>query len=187
MTRPLLACLALSVATSALLLGACTPQTPEQQAQEAARSAVAAMEAANAVPAEAVSGLLSPAELQEAKQGVLRGYREDATRLSTHYFATNYEDPDYRLWLARAAATGSSLAIEHEVLVLSSGKAPGDCAEARALIARAKTLYAGEIAAAKAKTLRDAKIEALRRIREQEASLRTGACATDSPPNPDID
>jgi hypothetical protein len=181
--RLMRACLALSIAApaAALLLGACTPRTPEQEAREAARSAVAAVEAA-AASTDDDSGRLSPAELEEAKQGVLRGYREDATKLSTHYFLTNYRDTDYRLWLARAAATGSSLAIEHDVLVLSFGKEPGDCAEARALIAKAKTLYAGEIAAAKAKNLRDAKIEALARIREQEASMRSGACATDAGP-----
>ena len=162
---------ALTALALALATCACSPGAPS----DASGAARAAMEAARDSPPP--GGLLSPDALAQAKQGVLRGYREDATRLSIHYFLSNYENaPDYRLWLARAAATGSSEAIEHYTFLLSIGKTPGDCAEARVLFARAKTLYVHEIAAAKAKNLRDAKIEALEALRDRERDMAHGAC-----------
>jgi hypothetical protein len=162
-----------------LLLAACTPKTPEQKAQDAARMATEAAEAASAMPADAVSGLLSPAELAQAQEGTLLGYREDAARLSIHYFVNDRVDAaERRRWLSLAAATGSSQAIKDDVYFLANSGAPGDCAEARALIAKAKALYAREIAAATAKDRRDAKIEALETVREQERQMADGACGT---------
>jgi hypothetical protein len=162
-----------------LLLAACTPKTPEQKAQETARMAMAAAESANAMSTDAVSGLLSPAELAQAQEGVLRGYREDAARLSIHYAVNDQADPaERRRWMALAAATGSSQAIKDDVYFLANSGAPGDCAEARALIAKAKALYAREIAAATGKDRRDAKIEALADIRVAERQMADGACGT---------
>lgn len=175
------ACLALSIAASAaaLLLGACTPKTPEQEAQEAARSAVQAVQAANAVSSEAVSGRLSPAELEAAKQGVLRGYREDATRLTIHYFMDDHADPaERRRWLGLAAGTGSSLAIQNDVYFLANTGEPGDCARAHALIAEGKALFTREIAVAKAKNLRDAKVQALTDLQDLERQIAHQACGT---------
>jgi len=159
-----------------LLLCACSPKTPEQEAQEALRAAAAAADSATSPFGDS---LLSPAALAQAQEGTLRGYRDEATRLSIHYMLEGSEKanaPEPRRWIALAAATGASLAIENYVLVLSDSGSPADCAEARAQIARAKTLYASEIAAAKAKNLRDAKIEALERIRDQERDMAHGAC-----------
>jgi hypothetical protein len=157
----------------ALLLCACAPKTPEQRAQEAVRAAEAAAE--NAAPFD---GVLSPAELAQAQQGTLRGWREDAARLSLHYFMYDIHAPERRRWMALAAATGSSQAVQNYVDLLRFNETPADCAEARVQIAKAKTLYAREIAAAKAKNLRDAKIEALDRTRDQERQMADGACAT---------
>jgi hypothetical protein len=163
-----------------LLLGACTPKTPEQEAQEGARMASEAQEAAaaaNAVPAEAVSGRLSPEDLAQAQAGTLRGYREDAARLSIHYFMHDRaDDAERRRWMSLAAATGSSQAIEDDAYFLANSGEPGDCAEARALIAKAKMQYAREIAAATGQDWRDVKIEALERIRDQERQMTDGAC-----------
>lgn len=162
-----------------LLLGACTPKTPEQKAQEAARTASEAVGAANAMSTEAVSGLLSPAELAQAQEGVLRGYREDAARLSIHYFMNDQADPaERRRWMALAAATGSSQAIKDDVYLLANSGAPGDCAEARALIVKAKAQYAREIAAAEGQDRREEKAEALAEIRDQERQMADGACGT---------
>jgi hypothetical protein len=162
-----------------LLLGACTPKTPEQKAQEAARTAVEAMKAANAVPAEAVSGLLSPAELAQAQEGVLRGYREDAARLSIHYFVNDRaDDAERRRWMSLAAATGSSQAIQDYVDLLWLSGTPADCAEARPLIAKAKAQYAREIAGATGQDWREVKIEALENLRDRERQMAADACAT---------
>jgi len=160
-----------------LLLAACTPKTPEQKAQEAARMATEAAEAANAVSTDAVSGLLSPAELAQAQEGVLRGYREDAARLSIHYFVNDRADAaERRRWMALAAATGSSQAIQEDLDLLRLSGTPADCAEARALIARAKTLYAREIAATQGQYWRERKVEALETLRDRERQMDHGAC-----------
>jgi hypothetical protein len=153
-----------------LALAACSPK-PSDPASEAAKAVAAA--AAYAAP---IDGVLSAAQLAEAKQGTLRGYREDATRLAIHYF-TDIDAPDRRHWMKLAAETGSSRAIQGYLLGLRQGAQPGDCAEARALIASSKALYAREIAAAKAKNLRDDKNWALEDLRDQERQMSTGACA----------
>lgn len=163
----------------ALLLCACSPpKTQAQYAQEAARAAEAAADHASTPFGDS---LLSPAALAQAQEGTLRGYRDEATRLSIHYMLdgpVKANAPEPRRWISLAAATGASLAIENHVLVLSYGGAPADCAEARVRIAEAKTLYAREIAAAKAKNLRDAKIEALDRIRDVERQMADSPCGT---------
>jgi hypothetical protein len=173
--------LASSALALSLLLCACTPKTPEQKAQEAARAAVAAV--ANDTTSPYGDALLSPADLAQAQAGTLRGYREDAARLSIHYMLEGpgkgpgqANTPEPRRWIALAAATGSSQAIQNYVDLLRFSDAPADCAEAGVQIAKAKTLYAGEIAAAKAKNLRDAKIEALERLRDQERQIADGGC-----------
>ena len=160
----------------ALLFCACTPKTPEQQAQEALRAVVASADSATSPYGDS---LLSPADLAQAQAGTLRGYREDAARLSIHYMLegpVKAGAPEPRRWIALAAATGSSQAIQNYVDLLRFSGAPGDCAEARALIARAKTQYARETAAATGQDWRDVKIEALERIRDQERQMADGAC-----------
>lgn len=165
-----------AVAALGLLLGACSPKTPEQQAKEA----VAAVNvAANSATQPYGDALLSPADLVQAQAGTLRGYREDAARLSIHYMLKGPGEanaPEARRWIALAAATGSSQAIQNYVDLLRFSDAPADCVEARAQIAKAKTLYAREIAAAKAKNLRDAKVEALENIRDRERQVAAYGC-----------
>ncbi|MEJ2815864.1 MULTISPECIES: hypothetical protein [unclassified Caulobacter] len=158
-----------------LAASACSPTTPE----DAARTAVQAAEAANSVPSEAVGGRLSPAELEGAKQGVLRGYREDATRLAIHYAMDDHAEPaERRRWLGLAAGTGSSLAILRDVYFLAHTGEPGDCVKARALVAEGKALFTREIAAAKARNLRDAKVQALTDLQDLEREIAHDACGT---------
>jgi hypothetical protein len=169
-----LAALILALPLSA---SACSPRTPE----EAARAAVEAAETANAAGAWTASdsGRLSPAQLEAAQQGVLRGYREDAARVTIHYFMDDHGDPaERRRWLGLAAGTGSSLAILRDVYFLAHTGEPGDCAKARALIAEGKALFTREIAAAKAKNLRDAKVQALTDLQDLERQIAQEACGT---------
>lgn len=161
----------------ALAASACSPTTSE----DPARIAVQAAEAANAAgtATDPSTGHLSPAALEQAQQGVLRGYREDATRVTIHYFMDDHGDAaERRRWLGLAAGTGSSLAILNDVFFLAHTGEPGDCAKARALIAEGKALFTREIAAAKAKNLRDAKVQALTDLQDMERQVAHDACGT---------
>lgn len=124
-------------------------------------------------------GRLSPTDLAQAQAGTLRGYRDDAARLSIHYNLHDRGDrTEQRRWMALAAATGSNLAIQNDVDLLRLSGAPADCAEARALIAKAKIQYAHEIATARGQDGRQEKLDALEALRLREGQMNDGACGT---------
>jgi hypothetical protein len=164
-----------TIALAALLFCACTPQTPEQQARDAARAAVEASQ--YTAPDE--SGHLSPAALAQAQAGTLKGYRDDAARLSVHYLMDTRTDPaERRRWLTLAAATGSSQAIQNDLDMLRLSGTPTDCGEARVLIAKAKVQYTHEIATAQGQDRREEKAEALEALRSRERQMDEDACGT---------
>ncbi len=154
-----------AVVALGLLLGACAPATPDGQTHDARATAPAADESP-----------LSPADLAQAQAGTLKGDREAAARLSVHYAADGRDPAARRRWMALAAATGSSRAIQAYVDLLSETSAPADCAEARVVIIRAKSLYRREIAAATARDAREAKMDALETLRAQERRLADRGC-----------
>ncbi|WP_165190516.1 hypothetical protein [Caulobacter soli] len=121
---------------------------------------------------------LSAAQLAQAQAGTLQGRPEDADRLSDDYLAHRQHDPDRRRWMSRAAATGSSQAIQNYVDLLSRIHAPADCVEARALITRTKTRYKLEIAAATTRAVREARMEALETLRARERRMAEDGCRT---------
>ncbi len=132
-------------------------------------------------PSQRAAPALSPADLAQVQAGTLKGDRDAAARLSTHYFRDGGDPAERRRWMALAAATGSSRAIQNYVDLLSQTRAPADCAEVRQVITRAKTLYRREIATATAQDLREATMDALDDLRARERRLAGQGCRVLAP------